>query len=505
MTISSYGSGAYRAATPNRLVSTRADLTDLERQLATQQRAESYGDLGTDRLTSLDLNAKISTLDSWLEGITRGNVNLQLSSKAVENYAKLTTETVNDTRSNTYIPSSTGRSAPQVLAEEKFKQTLDLLNTQVNGRYLFSGKTSDVQPTLGYTEIIEGDGAGRAGLRQLIDERRQADLGVAGLGRLTTGGAAATATIADEAPAHGYGFKLAGSTSSSAALTPAFTAGPPANLTVTVASQPAVGDTLRVQLTLPDGTTEEIVLAARATGTTGQASDSFEIGVDVNATAANLRASITAALGKEAATTLSAASSQVAARNFFAGTASSPPLRVPGPPYNTATAAPAAGTAASTVIWYRGDDGSDPARSTASVQVDKGQIVGTGARANEEAFRIGLAQFAIMAAESFPATDANSQARYEAMTARVSDRLAFGSGAQKPAEIITEFGSAQTALARAKERHESTKNYLDTTLSSVETVSREEVAVQILSLQTQLQASYETTAILSKLTLTNYL
>ena len=38
-----------------------------------------------------------------------------------------------------------------------------------------------------------------------------------------------------------------------------------------------------------------------------------------------------------------------------------------------------------------------------------------------------------------------------------------------------------------------------------ETVSREEVAVQILSLQTQLQASYETTSILSKLTLTNYL
>ena len=34
---------------------------------------------------------------------------------------------------------------------------------------------------------------------------------------------------------------------------------------------------------------------------------------------------------------------------------------------------------------------------------------------------------------------------------------------------------------------------------------KEEVAVQILALQTQLQASYETTSILSKLTLTNYL
>ena len=78
-------------------------------------------------------------------------------------------------------------------------------------------------------------------------------------------------------------------------------------------------------------------------------------------------------------------------------------------------------------------------------------------------------------------------------------------GAQKPAEIITELGSAQTSLARAKERHESTKNYLTGALADVETVSKEEVAVQILALQTQLQASYETTSILSKLTLTNYL
>lgn len=505
MTISAYGSGAYRAATPNRLVSTRNELTDLERQLSTQQRAESYGDLGMDRRVSLDLNEKVSTLDAWLEGITRGNVNLNIASKAVENYAKLTSETVNDTRSNTYIPSSTGRSAPQVLAEEKFKQTLDLLNTQVNGRYLFSGKTSDVQPTATYAEMIDGDGAGRAGLRQMIDERRQADLGVGGLGRLTTGGAGATATIADANPVHSYGFKLAGATSSSAALTPTYTSGPPADLTVTVASLPAVGDTLRVKLALPDGTEEEIVLTARAPGTTGNAADSFEIGTDVNTTAANLRASITAAIGKEAATTLSAASSQVAARNFFAGSTNSPPLRVPGPPYDTATAAPAPGTAANTVIWYKGDDGSDPARSTSSIQVDKGQIVGTGARANEEAFRIGLAQFAVMAVETFPANDANSQPRYEAMIARVSDRLAFGNGAQKPAEIITELGSAQTSLARAKERHESTKNYLTGALADVETVSKEEVAVQILALQTQLQASYETTSILSKLTLTNYL
>ena len=288
-------------------------------------------------------------------------------------------------------------------------------------------------------------------------------------------------------------------------MTPTYTAGPPADIAVTVASLPTAGDTLRITLDLPDGSQEEIVLTARAPGTNGSDADSFEIGVDVNATAANLRNSINAALGKEASTTLSAASSQVAAENFFAGSLSSPPLRVPGPPYDTATAAPAAGTAANTVIWYQGDDGSDPARSTSTVQVDKGQTVGTGARANEEAFRVGLAQFAVMAIETFPAGDANSQARYEAMTSRVSEKLGFGGSVQKPAEIITEFGSAQTALSRAKERHDSTKNYLTTTLAGVENVTTEEVAVQILALQTQLQASYQTTSLLSQLSLTNYL
>ena len=88
---------------------------------------------------------------------------------------------------------------------------------------------------------------------------------------------------------------------------------------------------------------------------------------------------------------------------------------------------------------------------------------------------------------------------------RVPRKLGFGGTTQKPAELITEFGSAQSALTSAKERHQSTKGYLNTTLAGVENVTTEEVATQILSLQTQLQASYQVTSMLSKLSLTNYL
>jgi len=505
MTITAYGTGAYRSATPNSFATSRSDLADLERQLATQKRAESYGDLGMDRRTSLDLNAKVSTLDSWLSGIALADVNLKLSTQAVENFAKLTAEIVNDTRSNSYVPSSTGRSAPQVLAEEKLKQTLDLLNSSVNGRYLFSGKTSNIEPAEDFNTIIHG-GDGRDGLKTLIEERQAAD-DVGGTGRLIAAGAGAVATVTRDNVHNQYGFAL--TTPPAVSSSPAMVVTPlaaPVGFSVDVVTQPAVGDTLRFKLTLPDGSQEEVVLTARAPGTVGDPAKSFEIGADMDATADSLRSAIGASLGKEAATSLRAASASWTANDFF-NYANDPvpanrqPHRVPA----LLTDPMEAATPTETVFWYKGESSDLRARDTATVQVDKGQIVGTGARANEEAFAIGLAQFAVMAIETFPAGNPNSQAGYEAMIARVSDNLGFGDGVQKPAEIITELGSAQTSLARAKERHDSTKNYLTTTLAGVENVTTEEVAVQILALQTRLQASYQTTAILSQLTLTNYL
>lgn len=504
MTITATGTGAYRLAKPNQFVASRSQLDDLQRQLVTKKRSETFADLGMDRSTSLDLNNKLSTLEGYLTGIQRADVNLNLMTKSVENFTKLVNEMKSDARPGSYLPSSTGRSAPQVLAEEKFKQVLDMLNTDVNGRYLFSGRTSDVEPVEGFSLIMDGD-ATHAGLKQLIAERKLADLGTTGMGRLTAGGAGTSATIVEEAGDPPYGFKIAAASSNSAALNTTYTAGPPADVAVNVVGTPVAGETLRIKLDLPDGTQEEIVLTARSSATQGKAHETFEIGPDNATTAANLRAAISAALTNEAKTTLSASSAQVAAKDFFNGSPSNPPLRVPGPPFETATAAPAPGTAANTVIWYKGDDAAGSARATSSVQADQGQVVGTGARANEEAFKIGLAQFAVLAAETFPATDATSADRYDALTQRTREQLGFPDGTQKPSEIIVELGSAQTALAQAKERHNSTKNYLTTTLDGVENVTTEEVAAQILALQTQLQASYQTTSILSKLSLTNYL
>jgi flagellin-like hook-associated protein FlgL len=514
MTITSYGTGAYRAAKTTEFVATRAQFDDLQRQLSTKRRSESYGDLGIERRASLDVASKLSSIESWLSGIQLGNVNVDLQTKAVEYYAKMTSETRNDLRSNTYVASASGRSSPQTMAEEKFKQTLDLLGTQVNGRYLFSGRTSDVNPVLSYSEIMNGDGAGRAGLTQLIKERQRADLGAGpDWGRVALTSTGATNTTLTEAGGD-FGLKLAGATSSNpAAITTARNAVPPVTLSVDVIAQPQAGDVVRLKFALPDGTEHEIELTAIASGATAQSGKTFTIGADTTETATSLRSAIGVAIKREADTTLMSASAMATSTDFFAAPApgvapGDPPIlpwRVVGTPETATTRV--RGTATDTTVWYKGEIGSatDPARTTATVQVDKGQAVAVGARANENVFQTGLAAFAVLANETFPQADPNSQVRYEEMIERAREKLGFGDTAQKPAELITDLGAAKASMAQAKERHIATKNQLVSLADSIENVTTEEVATQILALQNTLQASYQVTAILSKLNLTNYL
>eukprot|EP01042_Synura_sphagnicola_P006467 gene6467-8256_t len=83
MTITATGTGAYRLAKPNQFVASRSQLDDLQRQLVTKKRSETFADLGMDRGTSLDLNNKLSTLEGYLTGIQRADVNLKLMTKSL--------------------------------------------------------------------------------------------------------------------------------------------------------------------------------------------------------------------------------------------------------------------------------------------------------------------------------------------------------------------------------------------------------------------------------------
>src|SRR4029077_11843287 len=102
-------------------------------------------------------------------------------------------------------------------------------------RFLFSGSAIDTPSVASVDDILNGKGA-LAGLKQLIAERNQADLGASGLGRLVLSPPTLTSvSVAEDVAGSPFGFKLNAVTSS---LTGAVVTGPSG-------SPPAVSGDLR--------------------------------------------------------------------------------------------------------------------------------------------------------------------------------------------------------------------------------------------------------------------
>ncbi|MGX5773972.1 hypothetical protein [Methylorubrum zatmanii] len=281
----------------------------------------------------------------------------------------------------------------------------------------------------------------------------------------------------------------------------AFSGGQEAKAKLSLTANPSVGDTVTLKLGMHDGTTRSITLTAAASADPTSAT-TFTIGATPEQTTANLSRSLSNALGQAANADLSASSTARASLNFFEGSpaAGLSPRRVAADGNGYAETA-----SNKTVIWYQGDTSADP-RGTAAVQVGTSRTVEIGAQANEEAIRRSMAGIAAMAAESFTTTgETVDTERFRALSNRAGSLLTAGDGQQSLEELGTDFGLAASSMANAKSVANATKTTLESSLDGVDTVSTEEVAAKLLSLQTQLQASYKVTSILSEMSLVNYM
>ncbi|GJE19102.1 hypothetical protein [Methylobacterium marchantiae] len=279
-----------------------------------------------------------------------------------------------------------------------------------------------------------------------------------------------------------------------------FGTGAPASVALTVNTPPTAGDTLTFNLGLRDGTTQTITLTAKATADSTSTSE-FSLTGDV---AGNISTALSNALKQAAGTTLSASSASRASQDFFAGSSSAglAPRRVSADGNGYAEQA-----STKTVIWYTGDDTSSDPRATATVQVGADRKLNIGAQANEAPIRSVLAGIAQVAVQSFTTTQTGSkeEARYLAIAERSRSLLSSSSGQDGVKGIASELSLAAKSMADAKSQNSSTRAALQDSLDGVDTVSTEEVTAKLLALQTQLQASYQVTSMLSKLTLVNYL
>jgi flagellin-like hook-associated protein FlgL len=498
MAISPVGTGSALAAqNAHALVTLQNRLDYLTRQLSTGQKSQDYAGLGSQAGLAAALNSQLSALTGYGSAISLAGTNMSLAQNALTAIG-----TINDNvlqalaEPSAFTLNSNGQTTAQSAATAQLDTVLAALNSQAAGNYLFSGTAVD-QPAVASTDaILNGNGA-QAGLKQVIAERAQADIGTSGLGRLLIPAAAGTTvSISDDVATSPFGFKLAGITSN---LTGATVSGAPPAMSVTLGANPHNGDTIAFNLTLPDGSSQTVTLQATTAAPPG--ANQFTIDPNVNVTAGNLQAALTSAVTNLAQTALPAASAIAAANDFFN---SNPPQRVAGPPFGSATAL-VNGTPANTAIWYTGDAGSTPARSTALAQVGPSTMVAYGARANEPALSNIVANIAVLAATSYAPSDANASASYAALTERVTTNLNGQSGTQSLAQIQGALATAQSTINNAKSVNQQTQNTLTDMLQQIEGVSNDQVGAQLLTLQTNLQASMEVTGLLSKLSLVNFL
>ena len=493
------------------LVEMRQRMDELQGKLATGRKSETFGGLGPERTLSVAFRQQAAAVSAYQQTNQMVSLRLRMMDSTLTRMEAIPGEAKAGFDPAALDVQEDGRTSAQKAAGVSLDEVLYLLNAEVDGRYLFAGNQTREKPVAESKPILDGAG-GKAGFRTVLAQRKLADLGAnvgtaadpLHLGRTVIGSdpASNVVTFAEDGYGHPFGFKIAPASSNLTGATvvhdPGAAPATPASLSVTFSGPPRGGETIQFTVGLPDGTEATFGIEARAIGDTD--AFGFTIGTTDEETAANFAEALKLRVGELAATDLSAASAMRAGTDFFDTSAGRQPQRVDGPPFETATSLRDGGT--DTVSWYTGQNDGDP-RSSVSARIDGAVTANYGTFANEEGFRTLVSALAVMTVETFPDESPRSRERYSELASRARFALSFG-GTQSVEEIHSEIASAGVAIGRADERHTTSAGVLKEFTEDLERVSLEEVAAQLMTLNTRLQASYEATTMLYQMSLVNY-
>lgn len=515
----------------------------LQMQLGTGEKSSTLAGMGRDLPLSLSVRSRLDKIVGYSANIETVNLRLSFLDKTLTRFDKIEGEARNAAVPGQYGTGGINMATLPGLSKARFDEIVTMLNEDVAGRYLFGGTTTDKPPLVDTETLLNGAG-GKLGFTGVRDLRAVAD-GVNDankLGRLLLDSTTTPGTVSvTEDGDHVFGFKLsnASTTASSSAIviTPPDAAASPATMGVQFVGQPTPGQSVTIGFTLPDGTETQVKLTA--TADSSAAPGSFTIGNTPEATSASFASALKTGLNVAGQTELKAASTFAAATDFFSESGV-PKIPAGDPP---TTLEP--DTTGQAVGWYTGDNAPNP-RGTISSAIDDTSRVNYGMQANESGFLRMIRSQAALAVSEYPSeTDVradkdNEKLRLDAMALpegadrdaklaeynaavtadyRLSTGFFDGMAKRQQAElseahnteagsiefITMEIGLAQGALQSATTRHKDYKAQLDNLLSDIETVSKEDVAMEILALQTRLQASFQTTAMVSQLSLVNFL
>src|ERR1700756_2281886 len=268
-------------------------LSDLSTQLSSGLKAPNYAGMGVNEGFAIAARAQLSNITAFTDSMSNVNTIISAANTALQSLSTITGEVLQGATASPQDLTATGQTVGQQTALSQLSAIVGMLNTQVGDRYIFSGSAINTPSIASGDDILNGTTT-QAGLKQVIAERAQADLGTNGLGRLviTPPAPAGTATqIAEDVANSPFGLKLNAVSSSLTNATVTGPSGSPVGVAVDFAGgNPKPGDTISFTFNEPDGTTDSIQLTA--TNAQPPPTGSFTIGATPAATAANLNAAL---------------------------------------------------------------------------------------------------------------------------------------------------------------------------------------------------------------------
>jgi flagellar hook-associated protein 3 FlgL len=291
-------------------------LSNLSTQLSTGLKSTNYAGMGSNEGFAVAARSQLANISAFGDTMTNVNTVIAAANTALQSLSDTGGQVQSAAAGTPQNLTSAGQTIGQQNAQSQLSSIVGILNTQVGDRYIFSGSAINTPAVASADDIMNGT-ATKAGLKQVIAERQQADLGTNGLGRLVLSSPTTSSVkVGEDVAGSPFGLKL---NSVSSSLTNATVTGPsgspPAVSVDLTAGNPNSGDQISFAFKLPDGTTESIQLTASSA--TPLPTGSFAIGATPAATTANLNAALNTAIGTLANTKLVAASAVEAGDNFF--------------------------------------------------------------------------------------------------------------------------------------------------------------------------------------------
>src|SRR5271165_2507611 len=359
MSISSinYGSSVLGQSVQN----INQQLTNLSTELSSGLKSTNYAGMGTNEGFAIAARSQLANISAFGDTMTNVNTIINAANAALQSLSSTVSEVQSEASASPQNLTSTGQTIGQQNAASQLSSMVGMLNTQVGDRYIFSGSAISTPAVAPADDILNGTGT-QAGLKQVIAERQQADLGSGSppLGRLVlTQPTATSVQVAEDVAGSPFGLKLASVSSSLTNATVTGPSGSPAAISVDMtAGNPNSGDQITYNFNLPDGTSQAVTLTASST--TPPPTGSFAIGATPAATAANLDAALNTAIGTLANTSLVAASAVAAGNDFFntttaVGNAVNNQAATPAPITGATALSGAAGTDSLTTGFSAGD------------------------------------------------------------------------------------------------------------------------------------------------------